>query len=47
MATARSTPAAGFAAARTLAGKPAAKVAASFLAVGCVHSAGFRFSISR
>ncbi|RKT89505.1 hypothetical protein BJ925_0216 [Rahnella aquatilis] len=34
-----STPAGGCAAARTLAGKPAAKVAASFLAVGCVHSA--------
>ncbi|MBU9828825.1 hypothetical protein J1779_02640 [Rahnella sp. FC061912-K] len=40
MAMATSTPAGGCAAARTLAGKPAAKVAASFLAVGCVYPAG-------
>ncbi|MFS7198708.1 hypothetical protein AB6866_23365 [Rahnella inusitata] len=38
MATARSTPAAGSAAAQTLAGKPAAKVATPFRRVGCVHS---------
>jgi hypothetical protein len=37
MATARSTPAAGFAAARTLAGKPAAKVAPTFRRVGCAQ----------
>ena len=47
MATARSIPAAGFAAARTLASRLAAKDAGAFPAVGCVHSACSGFHISR